>query len=324
MITRGVSPLANPAVGKSMLSRAAVAAYEVAMAISAANAVKHPTAVGMLCGAGSALFWALGFVAARHGVLVGLSPLALSLHRFVWPGLALLPIVIADGAGDLGGIGWGRGIVLTLFGGLPLALWSYFGYVYVPLGHGALIQPSCAAVGGLILARLLLGEQLPPRRIAGAAVIVVGLGVIGTEALRTMGASGLFGDLLFVAAGSSFAVTGVLLRRWRLAPTRAAAVTSVLSLIGLPLLWFCYDNLLAAGWRENLLQAVVQGVFAGPGAIYLFTRAVVLLGAGRAVVFPSLVPPFTLLIGFLTLGEVPSLVQLAGLVVVIVGFQMTQ
>jgi drug/metabolite transporter (DMT)-like permease len=294
------------------------------MDLFAASPAKHSIAIGIVCGAGSALFWALGFVAARHGILVGLSPLALSLHRFIWPGVALMPLVLADGIGDLGGIGWGRGIVLTLFGGLPLALWSYFGYVYVPLGHGAVIQPSCAAVGGLILARLLLGERLPPRRIAGAVTIVIGLGVIGTEALRTMGETGVFGDLLFVAAGSSFAVTGVLLRRWRLAPTRAAAVTSVLSLVGLPLLWFCYDNMLAAGWRENLLQAVVQGVFAGPGALYLFTRAVVLLGAGRAVVFPSLVPPFTLLIGFVALGEVPSLVQLAGLVVVIVGFQMTQ
>lgn len=294
------------------------------MAISAATPGKHATAIGIACGAGSALFWALGFVAARHGILIGLSPLSLSLHRFLWPGVALLPLVFADGVGDLGGIGWGRGIVLTLFGGLPLALWSYFGYVYVPLGHGAVIQPSCAAVGGLILARLLLGERLPPRRIAGAVVIVVGLCVIGTEALRTMGASGVTGDLLFVAAGSSFAVTGVLLRRWRIAPTRAAAVTSVLSLVGLPLLWFCYDNILAAGWYENLLQAVVQGIFAGAGALYLFTRAVVLLGAGRAVVFPSLVPPFTLLIGFLVLGEVPSVVQLVGLVIVVVGFQLTQ
>ncbi len=65
--------------------------------------------------------------------------------------------------------------------------------------------------------------------------------------------------------------------------------------------------MIAAGWQENLLQAVVQGILAGPGAIYLFTRSVVLLGAGRAAVFPSLVPGFTLLIGFLALGEVPSL-----------------
>ena len=64
----------------------------------------------------------------------------------------------------------------------------------------------------------------------------------------------------------------------------------------------------------------MQGIFAGAGAIYLFTRSVVLLGAGRAAVFPSLVPGFTLLIGFLALGEVPSLAQLAGFAIVLLGF----
>src|SRR5262249_803466 len=57
---------------------------------------------------------------------------------------------------------------------------------------------------------------------------------------------------------------------------------------------------------------------------YLFTRSVVLLGAGRAAVFPSLVPGFTLLIGFLTLGEVPTLAQLAGFAIVLLGFRLTQ
>jgi drug/metabolite transporter (DMT)-like permease len=285
---------------------------------------RRSAVLGVLCGAGSALCWALGFVAARHGVLAGMSPLVLSLHRFVWPGLALLPLVAGNGLGDLGGLGWGRGIALTLVGGLPLALWSYIGYVYVPLGHGSIIQPSCAAVGGLVLARLVIKEPLPPRRIAGAAIIIAGLAVIGTEALRTMGRQGLLGDLLFVAAGSSFAVFGMLLRLWHIAPMRAAAVTSVLSLAGLPILFFTYDNFVAAGFWENLLQAVVQGVFAGPAAIYLFTRAVILLGAGRAALYPSLVPPFSLLIGFLTLGEVPSIAQLAGLAIVIIGFRLTQ
>ena len=145
------------------------------MDFSPPPATKNAIALGVLCGAGSALFWAFGFVAARHGVLIGMSPLVLALHRFIWPGFALLPVVAASGFGDLGGLGWRRGIALTLFGGLPLALWSYVGYVYVPLGHGSIIQPSCAAVGGLVLARLVVKEAMPPRRIAGAAIIVLGL-----------------------------------------------------------------------------------------------------------------------------------------------------
>ncbi len=279
---------------------------------------------GVLCGTGAAFCWALGFVAARHGVLIGLSPLVIALHRFIWPGLALLPVLAANGFGNLGGVGWQRGIALTAFGGLPLVLLSYFGYLFVPLGHGAVIQPSCAALGGLILARVALKEALPLRRVAGALAIVLGLGVIGAEALRTMGANGIVGDLLFVAAGSFFAIFGVLLRQWRIAPMHAAAVTSVLSLAGVPLLLLSFDSLLAAGFFENLLQAVVQGAFAGAGAIYLFTRAVVLLGVGRAALYPSLVPPFTLLIGYLALGEVPSVSQLVGLVIVVGGFRLTQ
>ena len=54
----------------------------------------------------------------------------------------------------------------------------------------------------------------------------------------------------------------------------------------MPILLFSFDNMLAAGFYENLLQAVVQGALAGAAAIYLFTRAVVLLGASRAVCFP--------------------------------------
>jgi drug/metabolite transporter (DMT)-like permease len=248
----------------------------------------------------------------------------LSLHRFVWPGLILLPFMAAGGLRDLGGVGWRHGILLTAFGGLPLALWSYFGYLFVPLGHGAIIQPSCAAVVGLLLARIVLKEVLPWRRVAGALTIVLGLCVIGAEALSTLGAQGITGDLLFVAAGVSFAIFGMLLRRFRVVPIRAAAVTSILSLAGLPLLLLCFDNMVAAGFWENFMQAVVQGFFSGAGGIYLFTRAVELLGVSRAALYPSLVPVFALVIGAVTVGELPSVWQLVGLAIVIVGFRLTQ
>jgi drug/metabolite transporter (DMT)-like permease len=286
--------------------------------------LKHPMALGVGCGAAAALCWALGFVAARHGIDAGVSPLILALHRYVWPGVALLPFLAVNGFGDMAGVGWRRGAALALFGGLPLALWSYLGYLFVPLGHGGIIQPSCAAIGGLILARVVLREPLPPRRIVGAAIMFLGLCVIGLEASQTIGMHGVGGDLLFVAAGISFAIFGMLVRMWRINALQAATTTSVLSLVGLPILYFKFDNFWTAGLYENLLQAVAQGLVAGAGAIYLFTRAVVLLGASRAALFPSLVSPFVLLVGFLALGIVPSLPQLAGLFVVLFGFRLTQ
>lgn len=283
-------------------------------------------AIGVLCGAGAAVFWAAGFVAARHGIDVGFTPADLTFHRCFWAGVVLLPLALRMGLRDLGGIGWGRGIVLTFFGGVGIAFVSYSGFPLVPLGHGGIIQPSTAALLGLVLATVVLHERLPPRRAAGAAVIVAGLIVIGGEAVTTIGAHGVAGDLLFVLAGGFFATFGMFLRKWRVAPTRAMLAVSVVSLAILPVYWALagFERMAALGLWENLLQAVLQGLLAGPGAIYLFTRSVVLLGAGRAAVFPTLVPPCVLLIGWIALGVVPSLPQFLGLVIVLAGFRLTQ
>ena len=92
------------------------------------------------------MFWAAGFVAARHGIAVGFSPTDIVLHRFVWAGLLCLPLVVRAGLGDLAGVGWTRGVALTVLGGPPLALFSYAGFLFVPLAHGGVIQPSCACL----------------------------------------------------------------------------------------------------------------------------------------------------------------------------------
>jgi drug/metabolite transporter (DMT)-like permease len=289
------------------------------------NSVKISTAMtGVLCGILAAFGWAAGFVAAKHGVTVGFTPADLAMHRFLWTGLFLIVPVLRQGVGDLGGVGWGRGLIILLLAGPPQSLLAYTGFTLVPLGHGTTIQPACAALFGVLLAVIFLREPLLPRRILGGAAIIAGLLVFGGESITTIGAHGVGGDLLFVAAGVFWAVFGTLLRQWRMDGMRAVAGVSALSVLLLAPLYFALigtDNIMRLGLWENLIQIGVQGLLAGVLPIYLFARSVTLLGASRAATFPALVPVFGLLIGFLALGAVPTWPQLAGTALVIVGFR---
>jgi drug/metabolite transporter (DMT)-like permease len=285
-----------------------------------------PALLGVACGVGAALCWALGFVATRHGLKLGFTPPDLLMHRFLWSGIVFLPLVLRAGIGDLGGIGWGRGLVLMVLGGPVMSLISYTGFLFVPLGHGSVIQPSSATLGGLLLAAVFLRERVPPSRVLGAVVIVAGLAVIGAESIGHIGAAGVLGDLLFVMTGMMFAVFGTLLRHWRVSAFAAATAISVVSLALLPLYAAGggFARVAALGLSENVLQALGQGLLAGPAAMYLFAFSIQTLGVARAAVFPATVPALTILTGWLLLGEPPTALQAAGLVTVLSGFYLAQ
>ena len=282
--------------------------------------------VGTLCGTGAALCWAAGFVAAKHGISIGFAPADLALHRFLWSGLLLMPMVLRDGIGNLGGIGWGRGFILSILSGPPQAFIAYTGFILVPLGHGTTIQPATAALVGLVLAALVLRERPSGLRIVGAIAITAGLIVFGYESLMTIGSHGVGGDLLFFGAGAFWATFGILLRQWHISGTRVVAAVGALSVLVYAPFYFIfigYGGVLRMSLYENMLQILAQGIIAGVLPIFLFARSVTILGAGRAATFPALVPGFSLIIGYLALGVVPSVAQTVGLAIVLVGFRLT-
>jgi drug/metabolite transporter (DMT)-like permease len=285
-----------------------------------------PALLGVACGLGAALCWALGFVATRHGLKLGFTPADLLMHRFLWSGIAFLPLVLRAGLGNLCGIGWGRGLLLMVLGGPVMSLISYTGFLFVPLGHGSVIQPSCATLGGIFLAAFLLKERISLSRLLGAVVIVGGLVVIGAESIGHIGPDGVLGDLIFVATGFMFAGFGTLLRYWRVSAFSAATVISVLSLVLLPVYAATggFGRVAGIGVRENALQALAQGILAGPAAMFLFVFSIQVLGVARAAVFPAIVPALTLLFGWILLGEPPTALQAAGLVIVLSGFYLAQ
>jgi drug/metabolite transporter (DMT)-like permease len=297
------------------------------MTVDSSTAPLAPNAklIAICCGIGAALCWAVGLTAARHGIAIGLSPMDLAFHRFMWSGLIMLPLAWRWGLGDLGGIGWGVGIAIMVLGGPGLSILSHAGFILAPLGHGAVIQPSTATLGGLLLATIVLREHPSAARVAGALIIVGGLLLMGIDALLNIGTHALGGDALFITAGMCWATMLTILRLKNIDSVRATVVISVLSLLvyaPLHALLLGFDNMFRVGWRENLLQVFAQGILSGPLATYFSAYAASVLGTGRGASFSALVPAFTMVVGVMSLGEMPTLIQLAGLAVVAVGFRL--
>ena len=210
--------------------------------------------IGALCGIAAATCWGAGFVAAKHGIASGLAPTDLAFHRFVWSGLLLMPLVAKAGASNLGGVGWPRGLVILVLAGPLQAITSYTGFTLAPLGHGAVIHPASAALGGTLLAYLVLGEPLTRARILGVAGIVLGLIVFAGEAITTLGGGAPLGDALFTGAGLMWAVFTICLRKWQVSGLTAARIVGALSLlIYAPLYAYFvgFDRMIAAGLTEN-------------------------------------------------------------------------
>ena len=282
------------------------------------GAVRKAIAFGMF----AAIVWGGYLAYSRYGVTQGLQPPDFALLRFGPAGLIMLPYLIRSGIRDLGGVGWPKGLVLTICAGPLFMLLLSAGYLFAPLAHGTVIPPSMMTITTMILAGFLLRDWPTRGRLAGVAVIVTGLACVAGGGLLTgKGEYTWVGDLLFAAAAPLWAVFTVLQRRWGQTPLQATAAMSVLSLFVLiPITAYGgFDRLLAIPTHDLILQIIVQGVFSGVLAVIAFAVAVSILGASRAAVFPALVPGAGILVGIPLTGEWPTPLQWVGVVLVTVG-----
>ncbi|GGJ29612.1 DMT family transporter [Neoroseomonas lacus] len=271
----------------------------------------------------AATIWGAYLAFARAGVVAGVSPLDFAMLRFVTAGAVMLPVLLRLGLPSLAGVGWPRGLMLTLQGGPAFILVGTLGYRYAPLAHGAVAQPGTAVIGTMLLAVLLLGERVTPLRWFGAALVVAGLTIVAGGFVATGGA--WRGDLCFIAAGGLWAAFTVTCRVWQVDPLRSTAIISVVGGVAVVPVWLAVGDgtaLLAQGVGALVVQAVVQGVLSGVVAVFAYGRAVARLGAARSAIFAAMVPALAMLAGVPVAGEWPSAVQWAGLAVVLAGLSL--
>lgn len=288
---------------------------------------QDPAARAALAGMGwgllAAAIWAVYSVLARLGVTAGLSPADMSLLRFAPGALLMLPLMWRWGWRDLAGIGWRRGLILTLLAGPGFSLLFMTGFSLAPLAHGAVIAPSGQMLAGMGLSAWLGQQRLTRESLIGAGFVLLGLLCMGGDSLlQGESRATLLGDLLFAVAGFCWGTFGALSRRWQVDPLRVTVVVLVLSfLLFTPPYLALADpsRLVQAGAGMLTLQVLAQGIGAGLVAMLAYSRAAALLGAGRAAFFGAMVPGAASVLAIPILGEVPTMLQALGIVSVVVG-----
>jgi drug/metabolite transporter (DMT)-like permease len=197
---------------------------------------------------------------------------------------------------------------------------------WAPAAHAAVFPFTAMSVMGTLMSTAFLGDRLTWRKAVGIAVVVAGLVVLSGLDLRSLTGRALWGDVLFIAAGTLWAGFGIMMRKQRIDPLLATAVISFFALVTYVPIYLVsvgIDRLLAVAPTVLWTEVIVQGLIAGAGTLYTYSKMVALLGPARAAVFPALAPGIAAFLAWPVLGHVPTGIEAAGLLMAVTGLLLT-
>lgn len=290
--------------------------------------------IGLACALAVLAIWTSFILVARVSARHALTAFDIAFLRFVFSGLVVLPIAWVRRRALIDGLGGPaqavrRGAALAAAAGVGYCGLAYSGFFFAPAAHAAVLMPGSLPLWTALLALLLLGERITAGRAAGLALIACGGLLVGGWSLVeafTDGRGTWRGDLLFLSAGASWALYGVLCRRWRVG---AIDATFAIALGCLATAVPAYALAVAAGWvpsglgaapwREIAFQAVFQGGLSMLLAGLAFTQVVATFGPVRTTMLTSTVPVLSALLAVPLLGEPLTVAALGGLACVTAG-----
>lgn len=279
---------------------------------------------GIAVGLVAASIGALYTVYARWGIARGLSSPDLTVLRFGVAGILMLPVFLLACRRDLEQFTtrWRTWLLVALLAGTPFGLLMFGALQFAPPSHAAIFPFTAMSVMGMVLGAVILGDRMTMRRVIGIAVVLSGLVLVSGVEASSLTLRASLGDVMFLAAGTLWAGFGIVLRKHRLDPLLATAVISISALLTYvpAYAWFTGgQSLAAADVHVFWVEVLVQGVIAGAGTLYTYSKMVSLLGPSRAAVFPALAPGLAALMAWPVLDHVPGAFEVAGLLFVMVG-----
>lgn len=279
---------------------------------------------GLAVGFVAASIGALYTVFARWGITHGMDSSDMTFLRFSVAGIATLPVLALAIRRDHVAFQarWRAWLAVSLLAGPLFGLLMFTALQWAPASHAAVFPFTAMSVMGMLMAAWFAGDRLTGRKIAGIAVVVTGLVILSGLDLASLGGQSLKGDLLFIAAGTLWAGFGIVMRQQKLDPLLATAVISfaaLLTYVPAYLLLVGPARLLAAAPSVVWIEILVQGLIAGAGTLYTYSKMVALIGPGRTAIFPALAPGLAALLAWPVLGHVPTALETAGMLIAVAG-----
>jgi drug/metabolite transporter (DMT)-like permease len=280
--------------------------------------VNRDATLGVGAGFAVMVLFAGMLVVSRFGATSSLTVYDMAGLRFGIAGLCTVPVILA--------MWWPRlelwkMLVIAATSGAPFALFLFGGMSYAPVAHGAIVINGAMPVLAALLAWVAFGSRLGVWRIVGIFLIVCGVLATGWEALSD-GAPGQWrGHLLFLCAAACNSAFLTSVRGWGITALQSLVIVNGINLAIYVPLWLLVlpSGLSVTPWEEIALQAVYQGIVAAFIASILIAHAARMLGGMRQAAMMSGAPAVAVLIAIPALGEVPSPISIAGVVIVTAG-----
>jgi drug/metabolite transporter (DMT)-like permease len=214
-------------------------------------------------------------------------------------------------------------LIIAFFGSLGYALPAYTGFSLAPAAHAGVLVNGGIPFATALVAWLALGQRPHGRSALALAIALAGIVMIGLQSFTHIeaGSHQWIGDLCFLYAALSWAIAGLLMRRWHLKPIDTTAMMVGLSaVIYLPIyILLLPKHLLEVSSDALLLQGVYQGIIAATMAGIFYNHANHTIGPHKASLMLALVPGITAVAAVPILGESLSTLAICGVLLVTFG-----
>ena len=250
------------------------------------------------------VMWGLSFIASKHALLSGFSPMMLALVRYVMASVCLLPMTLLRE----------KQLRLRREDILPMALSGLMGITLYYFFEYQGISRTSTVNASLILAAIpiltMVVEAVVDRRrmrgaqISGAVISVAGTAIIVLGG-SSEGAASLAGDLLILGASVVWVAYIFISRKLRdgyssLSMNTWQALIALVTLIPMALADPCDLGAISpSGW----LAAAVLAVICSALCYWLYGNALHEMSPLASAIFINLIPLTTLLGGVALLGE---------------------